>query len=790
MRFVLIALCIFSAYLYPGDFSTLADNTWTRIADAPGDAVGRDVPPGRGSTWVFAPNIGKFLRYGGYTPGLSNVLDQFDPATKSWTRLTAWDETYPTDRPGGGAAWMMAYDSTRGLVWMAGGKSTCETGDLGVWSYNPLTGAFAKSGNALDYGSYCAFDRDRSLIVASPGLTCYGGPSHRTDVFDLAASQWESRVCDTLPQECYSGNYPCIYDPSISRVVLLAGADTWHYDPVGNRWEKVTVTGTPLNLKMAAMAYDPENQVIVRYGGSDGRNIGSCTNETYVYKGSTRTWTRLSCPGIPAHAQSTGNQPVFYHLAIDYYPANRCVVMCDPDLGVWAFRYNPAAAMGTTVVDAESVVVGAAAKKAPAPGPADVLRSLPSALNPRFLDLGDDSLTLVTGASFSGDEVSWDYDTDMGVIVKYGGCGNGTNPFYGGYGSSMGVFDPGTETWFARRVSDPGGMDRPGTGCTRSSIYDTNHKKWWFFGNISGEPYPCYPPDGIGPYSYDFSADTFYDHKTDGRGPGGTNLAFDPVHNITIKPDSGSILVFSFDSVKWSTVPVEGGPGRIDGYASTEWVPTLNAFLTFRHGKTWAYYPDSNKWVDLNPSNPPPARECKMGFAYDSRNDIVLLAGGYLVWNENPVKDMWAYHPSTNSWESLDPTPVSGWFGSHYAGLQQTAYDSRHNVFFIQYESGNSMYAYRYKAVDMDASPLKTPKAENPLSIAPNPARSITVFSVKGPVASLRIYDLRGKLVRDMTGEINRGRAAWSVQGAAAGIYLAVAEMGGKRVSRRLAVLR
>ena len=76
-------------------------NVWTRVADAPGDALGREVPPGRGATWEYAPTTRKFYRYGGYTPRHSNAMDSFDPVSLQWERVVQEDENYPGDRPAG-----------------------------------------------------------------------------------------------------------------------------------------------------------------------------------------------------------------------------------------------------------------------------------------------------------------------------------------------------------------------------------------------------------------------------------------------------------------------------------------------------------------------------------------------------------------------------------------------------------------------------------------------------------------------------------------------------------------
>lgn len=792
---IVALLALASANAFPGDFSTLADNTWTRIADCPGDAMGREVPPGRGATWVYDPNSQKFLRFGGYTPTYSNAVDEFDPATKTWKRLFAHDETYPDTRPGGGCRWMLAYDSTRHVIWMAGGwHTTGPTGHMGVWTYDPVAKTFTRIGDPLSCNTFYAFDQANDVIVASPPIPAWSGYTRTTPVFDISRSQWDLRSTDSIPQAYYEGRYECIYDPSIGKVVLIKNSATWFYDAASNQWSEVATTGAPPDKILAAMAYDPVNQVVFRYGGSDGRRQLTYVNETWIFKGSTRTWTRLSCPGIPVNAESKGNQPLFYHQAIAYYPPQNCFLMSDPDLGVWAFKYNPASPMGTEVVDAESLVVGKAAGNAAAEGPSDVLRAFNTPLNDKFLDMAENTLLRLESMA-SGDEIRWYYDPDQGIILKYGGCGNGNSPFWGGYGNSMVVYDPGIDAWFAKRTGDVSGINRPGNGCGRSHIYDSNRKQWWFFGGVSGEPYPCLAPQANGPWSYDFANDRFTGHNiASAERPyleGGINLAYDPEHDVTVVPDADSTTwEFDFTTLLWLKKANTGGPGALAEHAGNiAWVPTLHSFLCFSGGKTWAYNPEVGRWVDLAPSNPPPAREVKMGLAYDSRNNIVLLVAGYLTWNENPVNDMWAYHPGSNAWEALNPPDAAD--GSRPVnGCQQTAYDSRHNVFFIGMESSDAMFAYRYKVVDLGTEKKAAAAVDNTLAVSPNPFNPSVRIRLQGnhEKARISIFAPSGGLVSRFNTE--KDGVEWNASQMPSGVYLIQAETGTKTLRTKAILLK
>lgn len=149
-----------------------------RLADCPGDAEGSEVPPGRGGTWAYEPNLNRFLRYGGYTPRFSNALDAFDPTTGKWTRLAGEDENYPAERPGGGCRWSVQYDPKHKVVYSAAGLPN---GANGIWSHDAAKKTFAALTTELPpHVTRVAFAPEHGVFVASPGL---GTPRPQLDLF-------------------------------------------------------------------------------------------------------------------------------------------------------------------------------------------------------------------------------------------------------------------------------------------------------------------------------------------------------------------------------------------------------------------------------------------------------------------------------------------------------------------------------------------------------------------------------------------------------------------------------
>ena len=801
----LLCTLLLSVNAFSGDLNNLPANTWVRITSSPGDPAGREVPPGRASTWIYEPNTQKFLRYGGYTPTFTNALYSFDASNNGWAVLFSHDETFPATRPGGGSGWSMAYDSSRKVVWLAGGwrsggytPAPYAIGDQGVWKYDPIGKTFTKLGTYIGWNTHYAFDPVHNVIVASPIApsldTKFGGVTY---VFSLATNQWQIKSTSPLPQDAYGGGYTILFDPSIGKCVLLKGTETWAFDAGTNQWTNLTTTGTPPSGNLAAVAYDPDHQVLLRYGGSDGQYYTSAITETWVFKGATSTWTKIACPGLPQMAGA-----LLYCLALAWDPVHHCMLLNDPDLGVWAFKYDPAQPAGTTVVDAQPLVVGQAASNPAATGPAEVKLAFPSALNPTLLNMNDNSLLYMGRLNSNGDELMWNYDADHGVCVKYGGCGNESSPYWAHYGDDLEVYDPGTGKLYTRRVGDVGGACRPGTGCTRSVVYDSKRKLWWFFGSASSGPYNPAPSGSMGPYSYDLNTDLFTDNKvSQSVDPGNPAcvLSYDPDHDISIMPRAGGTFVFNFATKKWEQRTSASSPGALYGYNRTVYVNSTKKFLCLQDNgsafETWTYDPAANVWAKPNPSGTPSYRTSKPGLAYDSLNDVVILVGGQVGWNGTALYDIWAYDVKANQWTNMNPP--AGANGLPGNACMRTAYDRRHNVMLINSSEDRDLYAYRYKKTTTGISLSEAGLDLSPgLSVSPNPfGRTVTItLRNAGPSAKVaaRITDIAGRTVKifkadELQGQAGRNSAlSWNASTFAPGIYLLSAQLGNKRFVQRL----
>ncbi|MBL8025338.1 MAG: hypothetical protein JNL74_02945, partial [Fibrobacteres bacterium] len=755
MRFsaviLLLSLLLICA-VQSADLNNLPANTWVRVASAPGDGLGRDVPPGRAANWVYEPNIKKFIRYGGYTPTYTNAMYAFDPATLTWSILRNHDESFPTDRPGGGCQWGMGYDSVMKAVIICGGyrnggwnPAPYQIGDRGVWLYFAERDSFARVGSYLGVNVNYSFDPINRILVASPAASVWGN-ANKTSEFDVVTKTWTARSTVPCPQNYYSGNFTVAYDGSIGKVLSIRDTATWAYDAAAHVWTKLAAGGPTPARSLSAVAYDKANKVVVLFGGSDGQYYTSQQNDTWIFNSADSTWKKLSCPGIPKLARA-----LLYPIGMDYDPVHGCMLLSDPDLGVWAFRYSPSSAMGTTVVDAESLYICKSLKNPPVSGAKDVLLTFAQGANSRIDNISDNTVMTFTNTGMDGGEIMWDYDWKHGLAVTFGGCGNAASPYWEHYGNNLSMFSPTEEKVYIRRVGETGGANRPATGCTRSTIYDSKRNIWWLFGGTSSGPY-CSPESSLSAVSvwtYNVDRDVISPVKKGiNIGNMGCVMSYDPDHDITIVPGNGIVNVFRMADSVWEQRTVSNGPGALYVYNRTAYIKSIKKFFCLQSYTTpsnrvlgWTYDPEQNKWDSVAVPPTMVYRSSKLGLAYDTLNDVAIVFGGQTLWNVGPVSDSWAWHAKTNTWEAL--SPIGGTFSDD---CMKAVYDPARNVFYVN----NKIYRYK-KNPQSSCEMVKSVKAAQMLSAYPNPFNSRVKFSLNviganNPV-KYSVYDSRGALV-------------------------------------------
>jgi hypothetical protein len=97
-----------------------------------------------------------------------------------------------------------------------------------------------------------------------------------------------------------------VYDPINERIMLFGGGfgdsalgDTWIFDYAAGTWTQLDLSTSPTPRHSAVMVYDPQDEVIILFGGNTGRTI---MRDTWVFNCSSQVWTEMT-PAIKPPAR-------------------------------------------------------------------------------------------------------------------------------------------------------------------------------------------------------------------------------------------------------------------------------------------------------------------------------------------------------------------------------------------------------------------------------------------------------------------------------------------------------
>jgi len=545
----------------------------------------------------------------------------------------------------------------------------------------------------------------------------------------------------------------------------------WSFDLKTLIWEKLLTGGPPsVDRTFFNIAYDETNELVILHGGHNGRNAAYAGKrkyytDTWAFNVEKKDWKEIKIEGpntIKGDARKRKYDVLLYTKSFSYYPEWNCLMLGDPDLGVWALKYDPTLPMSTKNINTGfNSTPGSAVKLAPAKIETEdpkiksheVRRKLPSGLNQKLIDIPDNTLISLEG-SVIGNEVAWVYSEQFGVFFKYGGCGNKSAPYWAGYGNDLGYYDPVTEQFYSRRVGDVSGGDRPSTGCTRSVIWDTKRSVLWLLGGTAARPIPPKLKGLIpGNHIYNPEKDLFSRVPRVGKSihTSGhhTYLSYSPEGDMMVAPQANGVTThFLCKESRFVSFKDTNSPGALLNYTRTIFVKskkavfmvyplktgktstekptdyksakqvatdkTLNYWFYDKKSKmylektlaTFLYHPNKKKWERMVTKNQPPYRESKYGLGYDPFNDIVFLVSGHIGWNGPTVKDFWAYHVKESRWEKLNPKFTNKKKKTRWGHALKTDYDTRHHVLIFTNKT-NSIWAYRYKKNDWKPSEEK-----------------------------------------------------------------------------------
>jgi N-acetylneuraminic acid mutarotase len=231
---------------------------------------------------VYDSGRGKTMFFAGREPTSAGEPLQAVPAEIwEWDGRT-WQKRQCTGAPLGLNNAGIAFDAKRELVVVAGGETTA-SGDYGqrafqTWEVDPASCTWTARTPTTQPPSrvlpLMTWDSARGIVVLFGGaVPPFGVPLNDTWEWDGAAGTWTDRSQTNAPSPREGG--AMTFDSGRSRAVLFGGVDAsntalndlWEYDGVAGTWSMVTVPGGPSARRDASLAYDPNRQTVVLFGG-------------------------------------------------------------------------------------------------------------------------------------------------------------------------------------------------------------------------------------------------------------------------------------------------------------------------------------------------------------------------------------------------------------------------------------------------------------------------------------------------------------------------------------------
>jgi hypothetical protein len=132
-----------------------------------------------------------------------------------------------------------------------------------------------------------------------------------TWVYDYGSNQWTKmeRPSDESRLPVPRNTHALAYDPDTDRVLLFGGDDglvslddTWIYDYNTNAWTKIETDVHPSARDYAQLVYDPETHRMVLFGGVYYARTEEtlCEPETWTFDLVTLRWEKMAPPFTPS----------------------------------------------------------------------------------------------------------------------------------------------------------------------------------------------------------------------------------------------------------------------------------------------------------------------------------------------------------------------------------------------------------------------------------------------------------------------------------------------------------
>ncbi len=260
--------------------------------------------PARGSAVSCTGASGGVVSCGTAAPAAPHPLAS---ATPVWTNLTpSMGLNYPANR------WIasMAYDPVDQYVVLFGGYGGSLPCFSDTWAFQ--NGAWTQLSPSLSpsgrYASVMTWDAKDGYLLLFSGYASFGSSlGVANDTWTFLHGQW-TNVTNYSAAPPARWRAVMAYDPVDQYVVMFGGtdlagtpySDTWKY--VGGNWTKLTVSGSPPGRYRAEATWDVADGYLVVFGGCTSSTCPTSDTWTYV----NATWKQVSPATHPAAREYVG----------------------------------------------------------------------------------------------------------------------------------------------------------------------------------------------------------------------------------------------------------------------------------------------------------------------------------------------------------------------------------------------------------------------------------------------------------------------------------------------------
>lgn len=565
------------------------------------------------------------------------------PPTASARQASDWTEARDFLKARSNHA--MAYDSTRGVIVLFGGRAGSEVfGDTWEWDGVRWSQRASSGPSAREHASM-VYDANRRVMVL------FGGSAESIvngETWEWNGASWTRRVVvGPLPRR----GHAMAYDSDRRVTVLFGGSlttlgttvtdETWEWN--GTAWSRRLVTA-PAARRWHAMAYDTTRRVTVLFGG---RTASQAADDTWEWNG-TR-WTRRTVAESPSprHGHAMAYSPV----------RGACVLMggvssggAEPAVWEWngqawlrrADQWPAARAFHTMVYDQH--------RQAPVLFGGVATSEDPDSETWSWDGSGAGQWNLLDASAPSsrfGHAMAYDTARRIGILFGGGSVALHRSDTW----EWMSTGGPrGTGAWRLRHIDGPSA--RAGHGM----VYDSDRGKAVLFG---GQYQSFLFHDDT--WEYDGSAWT----RRDVAGPSarfGHAMAYDSGRRRTVLFGGAIEQVYNAETWEWDgaswTQRLVNGPtpraGAAMAYDSRRGVTVLfGGFDVNFTDETWEW--DGEEWTFRSDTGPL-GRDWHT-LVYDPARGVTVLFGGYTYLGV-PMEDTWEW--DGNIWRQINAAGPSG----------------------------------------------------------------------------------------------------------------------------------